>query len=128
LSFKRDKSLGLDGLPMEFFPGYYEFIEEDLQRLVETTSQGKMLRAFNTTFLALIPKENNPTTFDKFKPKLLWNFTLKIISKVISRILKSILSNQIAGEQFGFLEGIQSHEVVLVSQECMNSKKVINKI
>jgi hypothetical protein len=30
LSFQKDKSLGPDGLPVEFFLGCYEFIEEDL--------------------------------------------------------------------------------------------------
>jgi hypothetical protein len=56
-SFQKDKSHGLDELPVEFFLGFYEFIEEDLQRVVETTrTQGKMLGAFNTTFLALIHK------------------------------------------------------------------------
>jgi hypothetical protein len=90
LSFQKDKSLGLDGLLVEFFLGCYEFIEEYLQRVVETTrTQGKMLGAFNTTFLALIPKEDNPTTFEKFRPISLCNCIYKIISKVIAIRLKS---------------------------------------
>jgi hypothetical protein len=56
-SFQKDKILGLDGLPMEFFLGCYDFIGEDLRRVVEASRTiGKMLGAFNTTFLALIPK------------------------------------------------------------------------
>jgi hypothetical protein len=113
---------------VEFFLGCYEFIEEDLQRVVETTrTQGKMLGDFNTTFLALIPKEDNPTTFEKFRPISLCNFIYKIISKVIAKRLKSVLSNQISREQFGFLEGRQIHEVVGVAQECMHSIKVRNQ-
>jgi hypothetical protein len=124
-SFQKDKSPGLDGLPMEFFLGCYDFIEEYLQRVVETTrTQGKMLGAFNTTFLALIPKEDNPTTFEKFRPISLCNCIYKIISKVIARRLKSVLSNQISGEQFGFLEGRKIHEAVGVAQECIHSIKV----
>jgi len=96
-SFQKGKTHGPEGLPMEFFLGYYDFIEEDLRRVVETTrAQGKMLGAFNTTFLALIPNEDNLTTFKKFRPISLCNFIYKIISKVIARRLKSVISNQIS--------------------------------
>jgi hypothetical protein len=95
---------------------------------VETTkNQRKMLEAFNTTFIALILIEDNPTTFEKFKPISLCNCIYKIISKVISKRLKSVLSNQISGEQFGFLEGRQIFEAVVVAQECMHSIKVRNQ-
>jgi hypothetical protein len=68
LSFQKDKSPRLDEIPVDFFMGYYEFIQKYSQRMVETIrTQGKMLGAFNTTFLALIPKENNTTTFEKFR-------------------------------------------------------------
>jgi hypothetical protein len=37
--------------------------------VVETTrTQGKLLRDFNTTFLALIPREYNPATFENLDP------------------------------------------------------------
>jgi hypothetical protein len=43
------------------------FIEEDLRRVVETSRTiGKTLAAFNTTFIALIPKTDNPTCFENF--------------------------------------------------------------
>jgi hypothetical protein len=64
--------------------GCYQVIEEDLQRVVETTKpKGKMLGAFNTTFLALIPKKYNPTTFDKFRPVSLNICIYKIISRLL---------------------------------------------
>jgi hypothetical protein len=76
--FQKEKSHGTDGLPLEFFLCSYDFIEEYLQRLVETKrTQGKMLGAFNTTFLALIPKEDNHTTSEKFRPISLCNCMYK---------------------------------------------------
>jgi hypothetical protein len=124
-SFQRDKSLGLDGLPMELFLGCYEFIEDDLRRVVEATrTTGKMLGAFNTTFIALIPKEDNLTSFEKFRPISLCNCIYKIISKVIARRLKRVLSKQISREQFGFLEGRQIHEAVEITHEILHSVKV----
>jgi len=92
-SFLRDKSTGLDGLLVEFFLGCYEFIEEYLSKVVGATRIiGKMLRTYNTTFISLIPKEDNPTTFENFRPISLCNYTYKIISKVIARRLKNVLS------------------------------------
>jgi hypothetical protein len=81
---------------VELFLGCYDFIEEDLRRVVEATkTTRKMLRAYNTTFIALIPKEDNPTSFEKFRPISLCNCIYKIISKVIARRLKRVLSKQI---------------------------------
>jgi hypothetical protein len=84
---------------MEFFLGCFDFIGDDLRRVVEATrTNGKMLGAFNTTFLSLIPKDDNPTSFGKFKPISLCNCIYKIISKVIARRLKRILSGKILEE------------------------------
>jgi hypothetical protein len=64
-----------------------------------------MLRDYNTTFIALIPKEDNPINFEKSRPISLYNCIYKIISKVIAIRLKKVLSKQILGEKFGFSEG-----------------------
>jgi hypothetical protein len=74
----------------------------------------KILATYNAIFIALIPKTNNPTSFEKFRPISLCNCIYKIISKIIARRFKVILSNQISGEQFGFLEGRQIHEVLRI--------------
>jgi hypothetical protein len=51
---------------VEFFLECYELIEKDLRRVVETTSnKRKMIKAYNTTFITLIPKEDNSTYFEK---------------------------------------------------------------
>jgi hypothetical protein len=73
-SFQKDKNLGPDGLPMELFLRCYEFIEEDLRRMVESSRIfGKTLGAFNTTFITLVPKDDNPSSFQKFRPMSLSN-------------------------------------------------------
>jgi hypothetical protein len=56
-----------------------------------TRSIGKTFGAFNTTFIALIPKVDNPTSFEKFRPISLCNCIYKIISNVIARRLKRVL-------------------------------------
>ena len=64
-----------------------------------------VLKAFNVTFLSLIPKEMGVESPDKFKPIALCNVIYKIISKVIANRLKPLLPTLICLEQSGFVEG-----------------------
>jgi len=81
-----------------------------------TRTTSKMIRYYNTTFIALIPKEDNPITFKKFNPISLCSCIYKIISNVIARRLENILSKQIFGEEFSFLEGRQLQEAIGITQ------------
>jgi hypothetical protein len=98
-SFQKDKSLGPDGWPIEFYIGFYELLGVDLLQVVEETRWNGMMHApFNTTFLALIPKKDEPLSFDEFRPISLCNCIYKIVEKLISRHLKPILSEAISKE------------------------------
>jgi hypothetical protein len=84
---------------------------------------GKIPLSLNSTFIALIPKKDNPDTLDDFRPISLCNCIYKIVSKVIARRVKRILSDKISSEQFRFLEGRQIHEAIGVAQEALHSIK-----
>ena len=71
----------------------------------ESKTKKGVLKAFNATFLTLIPKEMGVDTPGKFRPIALCNVIYKIISKVISNRLKPLLLMLISLEQCGFLEG-----------------------
>jgi hypothetical protein len=60
-TFKRDKILGLDGWTIDFYQEFFDTIGKDLVFfLEEIRKEGKLKLAFNTTFLALIPKTDLP--------------------------------------------------------------------
>lgn len=85
----------------------YDCIEEDLNRVVEssrTTREG--LIYFTTTFTTLIPKINNMSIFENFRPISVYLCIHTIISKIIAKRLNRILSWKISTKQFKFLEGI----------------------
>eukprot|EP01018_Ginkgo_biloba_P038227 Gb_38057 [translate_table: standard] len=116
LAMKLGKSPGPDGLQVNFFKARWEVIIEDLLKCCEESRRsGKILGRMNATFIALIPKEKNPVSLDKFRPISLCNVCYKIISKLMANILKGILPKLISEEQGGFVQGKQiADNVVLV--------------
>ena len=105
-SFQKDKSLGPDGWTIEFFTDLYEILGDDILKVVENSRlSGRIPACFNLTFIALIPKVDNPKTLHDFRPISLCNCIYKVISNIIARRLKDILSEHILAEQFGFLKG-----------------------
>ena len=85
----------------------------------------KLIVAFNTTFITLITRTNNPYCFELYKPISLSNYiyiyicvcvcVCIIIAKVIAMRVKRLLFEIISGEQFGFLSSKKIHEVVGVA-------------
>eukprot|EP00253_Pinus_taeda_P003055 PITA_03055 len=103
--FKKDKSHGPDGWTVEFYLEFFEILGLDLLKVVEDSrANGKMYEPFNATFIALIPKIDNPNSFNDYKPISLCNCIYKIMAKIISNSLRPILSTHISQEQFAFLQ------------------------
>jgi len=120
--FKRDKSLGPDGWKVKFYLSFFEIIGSDLLKVIEESRiSGSMHGAINTTFIALIPKTNNPSSYNDFCPVFLCNCLYKIISKIIANRIHPILSTHISPKQFAFLKDRQIHEAIRSAQEVMHS-------
>eukprot|EP00253_Pinus_taeda_P014791 PITA_14791 len=120
----KDKSPGPDGWTIELFLHFFDLIGSEITEVVEESRlKGEIYRPFNSTFIALIPKKDEPETFEDFRPISLCNCIYKIIAKVIASRLVPILSKNISMEQFGFLEGRQIHEAIGVAQEVIHSIK-----
>ena len=100
------KAPGPDGFTSNFFHYFWDLIKEEVFDIIEESRDKKgVLKAFNATFLALIPKEVGADSPDKFRAISLCNVIYKIISKVIANWIKPFLPNLICSEQFGFVEG-----------------------
>eukprot|EP00253_Pinus_taeda_P035349 PITA_35349 len=120
----KDKSPGPDGWTIELFLHFFDLIGSEITDVVEESRlKGEIYRPFNSTFIALIPKKDDPGTFEDFRPISLCNCIYKIIAKVIAIRIVPILSRNISMEQFGFLDGRQIHEAIGVAQEVIHSVK-----
>jgi hypothetical protein len=97
---------------------FYEFSKDDLIRVIaEVTSLGKVLGAFNATFLNLILKKGNTKSFEEFKIVSFFHCVYKILTKIFIVRIKRIFLEGISKEQFGFLEGRQIHDVIGVHKK-----------
>ena len=97
-----DKAPGPDGFSIHFYRICWHVIKYDLLRMISSfLRKAKVGGCTNSTFLALIPKEVNPTSFDRFRPLSLCNASYKILAKLLANILKPLLGSLIS-PQWGF--------------------------
>ena len=97
-----------DRFTSNFFHFFWYMIKEEVWTIVEESQKSKgVLKAFNATFLSLIPKSEGADVPGKFRPIALCNVIYNIISKVIENRLKPLLLGLISQEQSGFVEGQQ---------------------
>lgn len=62
---------------MEFFQHFIDLIGEELTGVVEESRvKGYVYEPFNSTFLALIPKTDDPSSFEEFRHIYLCNLSI----------------------------------------------------
>ena len=89
-SVREDKALGPDGFSIKFYRIAWEIIKEDLKRMLNwTRKKYKIGKAKSSSFLSLIPKENNPLSLDRFRPISLCKTPYKILSKILVNRMKN---------------------------------------
>lgn len=102
----KDKALGPDGFPLQFFRQFWELIKTDLIQLCEDFYQGKTnLKHINWANIALIPKVETLKSPGDFRPISLINSKLKISSKILATRLSAIMNALVDSDQLTFLKG-----------------------
>ena len=121
-TMESDKAPGPDGLPFHFYKVSWTIIKNDLFRMVKAFQQkAKVGGSTNSTFLALIPKEVNPASFNRFKPISLCNASYKILSKLLANRIKPLLDKLISLDQGSFIKGRHILDKVILVHESMHS-------
>ncbi|XP_042983328.1 uncharacterized protein LOC122312726 [Carya illinoinensis] len=124
-SIPEDSSPGPDGFGSGFYRSCWHIVGTDVVAAVSEFFQGMALpRFFNATHLVLIPKLENPTSFDKFRLISLCDVFYKICTKIMVNRLSPLLANFISPEQGAFLSGCSIFDNISMTQEMIHS---INK-
>ena len=77
--------------------------------------------ATNSTFLALIPKEKNPLSIERFHTISLCNTSYKILTKILATRMKKIMAKIISETQGGFIVGRKIMDNIIIVQEAIHS-------
>eukprot|EP00253_Pinus_taeda_P016827 PITA_16827 len=108
-SMKKGTAPGPDGFTIEFFQAGWHFLGREILELIEESRMNqKVWPAINSTFYALIPKNDNLEDANGFRPIALCNVIYKIITTLIAKRLKPLFDKLISTEQTGFVEVLES--------------------
>jgi len=84
-------------------------------------SKKKLGGNIKSSYLALIQKEANPSTFNKFHPISLCNSSYKIITKIIANRVKEVFPIIISENQGGFVPNRKIIDNVIIVQKAVHS-------
>lgn len=77
----------------------------------------------NSSFIALIPKSENPNEISDFRPICLVSSLYKIVANVLSRIIREIIIGVVSETQCAFIKERQIFDGILIANEVIHSMK-----
>ena len=84
-AMENDRAPGPDGYNVNFIKACWGIVQKYLFKMVIKSQRcDKIAGSTNSAFLALIPKEKDATSFDRFCPISLCNIGYKIITKIMA--------------------------------------------
>jgi hypothetical protein len=121
---EKNKAAGPDGFPMKFYQICREIVKDDLMVLFrDFHHHGIDLARINYGMIILIPKIDEATTIQKFRPICLLQVLFKIFTKVLT-VRSEIVMNKIINEcQNAFIRGRFIADGVMLLQEILKETK-----
>ena len=105
-SLANDKSLGCDGLPINFYNTNIDWISSDWLALYEDSFiRGFSGRNINKGMIKLIPKNGDKYEIKNWRPITLLNISYKIIGKLLAKRIEDFIDRFILVRQTGFING-----------------------
>lgn len=116
------KSPGPNGFPAGFFKHNWDIVGKDVSEAVlEFFKKGYLLKEWNATFVALIPKSESAKEPKDYRPISLCNVIYKILTKIMVERIKPILPRLILDEQDGFVKGKHITNGIVLMHKVLHS-------
>jgi hypothetical protein len=126
-SIPDNKAPGPDGYNAFFFRKCWSIIGADFIAATRYFFTNNTLpRCVNATRVDLVPKVENPSCMNDFRPISCCNVLYKYISKIIVSRLKTALDEVIGPSQSAFLPGRNISDAILLTQELMHNSHLSN--
>ena len=98
---EEDKSLGIDGIPVEFYKTFYGTLGNDLLEIFNNIlfTEKETNKTMQQATIALIPKKGDLKQLKYWRPISLLRNDYKILTKILANRLKTFLPQIISKEQ-----------------------------
>ena len=117
---------GPDGFNFYYFIKCWHIINDDLMELVFAFSSGRVIpNYFSHSYIAILPKLNNPKKLKEFSPISLSNVIRKMISKPLTTRFIPILPSLISLNKTGFVKGRNITEIIMLAHKINHHMKKI---
>lgn len=117
-----NKAPGSDGFNSHFFKVRWPVVGKDVcEAVIDFFRSGKMLQQIKATFIVLVPKSDNATTPDKFRPIALTNEIYKVIARILVFLLKPVISKVVGPMQSAFIPGREILDNILLTQDLLHN-------
>ena len=121
-SIPDDKAPGPDGFTSKFYKQSWTIIKRDFIAAIRyffyTLTMPKYV---NATYIALVPKVENPGNLNDYRPISCCTVWYKCIAKILVTRLKPALEAVISPAQTAFLSGRSISDAILLSQELLHN-------
>ena len=123
----KNKAPGEDGYHASFFHHFWDSIKDDcMNHVSKIFNERKIPKCINSTIITLIPKIDNPTRVNHFRPISLVNSSYKMITKILVNRIRPYLDDLISPNQNSFIPGRGSEVNFIIATviiHSMNKKK-----
>lgn len=100
MSFKKGKSPGQDGLPLEFYLTFWDILAPDLLTVfMDFERFYRLPDSFRVGIVTLLHKKKDKTDLKNWRPITLLNFDCKLFSKVLASRMSLVLEEVIHPDQ-----------------------------
>ena len=118
---EHNKSPGPDGFPAEFYQKFWPIIKNDLMAMFAQLRSGDLpLYKLNFGTIILLPKKEDASRIEQYRPICLLNVSFKIFTKVGTNRVTSIASRVVRPTQSTFIPGRNILEGVVVLHETIH--------
>jgi len=122
------KSPGPGGINLGFIKDFWSEFQDDFMRFISKFHRnGKLSKGINNTFIALIPKVENPQRLNDFRPISMVRSLYKVLSKVLTNRLHRVMPSIISETQSAFIQGRQILDGILIANELVEDAKRLEK-
>jgi hypothetical protein len=122
--WRKNKAAGPDSIPAEFYQICWDIVKKDIVSLFQDFHAGHLdVSRLNYGIITLLPKNNEATKIQQYRPICLLNCIYKLITKVLTIRIEPYAQKLISEHQTAFIKGRNIMTGFMILHEIMHETK-----